>query len=220
MQQSSFMSLTLSGQPSGCIPSFDYAVAIGRFQPVHRGHVALLQAGLQAANRMVVLAGSAGQPRSVKNPFSWQERAQMLHAALPEPDQARLRVQGLPDQPGRDADWVAAVENAVQVAMWADGAEPATTRVALVGHIKDASSYYLRLFARWQWVEVENVAGINATDIRASYFSNTVGPDALWQQETIVPASTVTFLQGFKQTLAWQALSQAWQRQADGSSAA
>lgn len=201
-------------------PLFDYAVAIGRFQPVHRGHVALLQAGLQTASRMVVLAGSAGQPRSVKNPFTWQERAQMLLAALPDQDRARLCVLGLEDQPGRDADWVSAVESAVQTALRADGANPATARVALVGHVKDASSYYLRLFAHWQWVPIENVAGINATDIRASYFSNTAGPDALWQQETIVPASTVTFLHGFKKTPAWQALSQAWQRQADGSSAA
>lgn len=201
-------------------PLFDCAVAIGRFQPVHRGHVALLKAGLQTASRMVVLAGSAGQARSVKNPFTWQERAQMLHAALPEQDRARLRILGLEDRPGRDADWVAAVESAVQTALRADGANPATARVALVGHVKDASSYYLRLFAHWQWVPVENVAGINATDIRASYFASESGPDALWRQAAIVPPSTVAFLQDFRHTPAWQALRQAWQRQADGSSAA
>lgn len=201
-------------------PLFDYAVAIGRFQPVHQGHVALLQAGLQTASRMVVLAGSAGQARSVKNPFTWQERAQMLHDALSEQDRARLCVLGLEDQPGRDADWVAAVESAVQTALRDDRADPTTARVALVGHVKDASSYYLRLFAHWQWVPIENVAGINATDIRASYFAAESGPDALWQQAAIVPPSTVAFLRGFGHTLAWQVLRQAWQRQADGSSAA
>ncbi|MDO4794520.1 MAG: adenylyltransferase/cytidyltransferase family protein [Brachymonas sp.] len=201
-------------------PAFDYAVAIGRFQPVHRGHVALLQTGLQMAHRLVVLAGSAGQARSPKNPFTWQERAAMLQAALPEQDRTRLRVLGLQDRPGRDADWVAAVEAAVQASMRADGANPASARVALVGHVKDASSYYLRLFAHWQWVPVGNVAGINATDIRASYLAAESGPDALWQQAAIVPPSTVAFLQGFRQTSAWQTLRQAWQRQADGSPAA
>ena len=212
-------SRTRSASPSHR-PQFDYAVAIGRFQPVHRGHMALLQTGLQTASRLVVLAGSAGQLRNVKNPFTWQERAQMLHAALPESARSRLRVLGLADQPGRDADWVAAVESAVQAAVRADGADPAAARVALVGHVKDASSYYLGLFSHWPWVEVENVAGINATDIRASYFAGEAGADALWRQAAIVPASTVAFLQGFQRTSAWQVLRQAWQRQADGSSPA
>ena len=59
---------------------YDYAIVIGRFQPVHNGHVALLQAGLQQARRLIVVAGSMHQPRSFKNPFTVTEREQMMAA--------------------------------------------------------------------------------------------------------------------------------------------
>lgn len=191
-----------AGQRLAC----DYAVAIGRFQPVHCGHVALLQACLRQARRVVVLAGSAHQPRSCKNPFTLQERAEMLRAALPAHERVRLQVRGVGDVPGDDAAWVAAIEAQVHAAIVADGANPAAMRVVLVGHLKDASSYYLRLFPRWQWLHIDNVAGINATDIRASYYAAAQPPDALWQQPAVVPASTVAFLQAFRRTQPGQAL--------------
>ena len=38
---------------------FDTAVLIGRFQPVHSGHLALLHAALAQARQVVVVVGSA-----------------------------------------------------------------------------------------------------------------------------------------------------------------
>jgi len=62
------------------------AVLIGRFQPLHNGHMALLRAALERAEQIVVVLGSAWQAPNPKNPFSWQERAQMLREALPPAD--------------------------------------------------------------------------------------------------------------------------------------
>src|SRR5256885_10084300 len=56
------------------------AVLIGRFQPLHNGHMALLRAALERAEQIVVVLGSAWQAPNPKNPFSWQERAQMLRS--------------------------------------------------------------------------------------------------------------------------------------------
>src|SRR6185369_8381910 len=46
----------------------DLAVVIGRFQPFHRGHAALLGHALEVAPSVLVVIGSAGAPRLVKNP--------------------------------------------------------------------------------------------------------------------------------------------------------
>src|SRR5690606_10493536 len=62
------------------------AVLIGRFQPLHNGHLALLRQALAAAQQAVVILGSACQARSPKNPFTWQERAQLIQASLPPDD--------------------------------------------------------------------------------------------------------------------------------------
>ena len=71
---------------------FDTAVYIGRFQPVHSGHIALLARALASARQVIVIMGSAWQARSPKNPFTWTEREAMLRNALPESDRARLRL--------------------------------------------------------------------------------------------------------------------------------
>mgnify|MGYP001236183296 CR=1 FL=1 len=62
---------------------YDTAILIGRFEPVHTGHVALLREALSRAQRAIVVVGSAHQPRSPRNPFTWQEREAMLRGALP-----------------------------------------------------------------------------------------------------------------------------------------
>ena len=73
---------------------YDTTLYIGRFEPVHNGHMALLQHALGGARQVIVVLGSAWQVRSPKNPFTWQERADMVRGAL-SPAQA-ARVQFLP----------------------------------------------------------------------------------------------------------------------------
>lgn len=187
-------------------PVYDYAVVIGRFQPVHNGHVALLQAGLQQARRLIVVAGSMHQPRSFKNPFTVAEREQMIRAALPAQEQARAQVVGVSDAPYDDAVWLQAVQNAVHAAMAAHGSDPATARVALLGHMKDNSSYYLRIFPHWQWLPFPNVAGIDATSIRHAYFSEEKDAYLAEKLSAALPASTMDFLHTFRASPAWQAL--------------
>jgi cytidyltransferase-like protein len=65
---------------------YDTAILIGRFQPLHNGHLALLLDALSAARQVIVVLGSAHAARSPRNPFTWQERAALLHDALPEAD--------------------------------------------------------------------------------------------------------------------------------------
>ena len=74
------------------------AVLIGRFQPFHLGHLALLQQALQAAAQVVVVLGSAYQARSPKNPFTWPERKTLILGSLPAADAARVRCVPVPNR--------------------------------------------------------------------------------------------------------------------------
>ena len=53
----------------------DIAVPVGRFQPFHSAHLALLRRALDVAPRVVVVIGSAHPARTPKNPFTWSDRA-------------------------------------------------------------------------------------------------------------------------------------------------
>ena len=91
---------------------YDTALLIGRFEPVHSGHLALLHEALRVAPQVIVVVGSAWQARSPKNPFTWQEREAMLRDALPLADRSRVRVLPVRDY-YNEAVWVQAVRQGV-----------------------------------------------------------------------------------------------------------
>ncbi|GAA4423476.1 bifunctional nicotinamide-nucleotide adenylyltransferase/Nudix hydroxylase [Acidovorax lacteus] len=171
---------------------FDTAILIGRFEPVHHGHVALLQHALDHAPQVIVVMGSAWQARSPKNPFTWQEREAMLRGALPDAVQQRLKVLPVRDY-YNESVWVQAVRR--QVA----GCVPPGARVALVGHFKDATSSYLDRFPGWALLALPRQGSTDATGIREAYLG--APPDGLeaalapWRPQ--MPESTWAFLQSF-----------------------
>lgn len=184
---------------------FQYAVLIGRFQPFHFGHQRLVEQALRTADRVIIVVGSDKQHRSVKNPFTFEERERMIRGVLRNSEQGRTSVIGVPDSPYNDSIWIAGVQGGVDRLITADGATPGTASVAIIGHLKDASSYYLKLFPRWQFVGIENVESMNATDIRKLYFDpenrGQLGADLL-------PDSTAAFLSTFASTIHYQALAE------------
>jgi bifunctional NMN adenylyltransferase/nudix hydrolase len=142
----------------------DALVFIGRFQPFHNGHKAVIEAALEQAKEVVVVVGSSFAARNIRNPFTFEERKAMIKAVFPN-DQ--VKVVPVSDFPYDDNKWVNAIQKIV------DETIPDAKDVGLIGHSKDSTSYYLNIFPRWKnHVEVGDVGGINATDIRNSIFDD------------------------------------------------
>lgn len=180
---------------------YDTAILIGRFEPVHTGHVALLREALARAQRAIAIVGSAHQARTPKNPFTWTEREAMLRGSLPLEDAARLTVLPVRDYYDEPV-WAHAVREAV-----ARHTAPGE-RIGLVGHFKDASSGYLNAFPGWELIRMERQGSVDATAIRDAYFSAT--PDALALFEADLPPATRTLLEQFACTPAFAALRHEW----------
>ena len=51
--------------------TYDAIVFIGRFQPLHNAHVEIIRKASELADKVIVVVGSANQPRTFKNPFSY-----------------------------------------------------------------------------------------------------------------------------------------------------
>jgi bifunctional NMN adenylyltransferase/nudix hydrolase len=132
--------------------------------PFHNGHKAVIDKALEHANEVVIVVGSSFQARSTKNPFTFSERREMIKAVYP---QDSVKVVGVIDYPYDDNAWVSAVQSAVDNVKSGE-------KTGLIGHSKDHSSYYLKIFPKWRnHIEVDNVDGINATDIREYLFGGT-----------------------------------------------
>lgn len=158
----------------------DALVFIGRFSPFHNGHKAVIEAALEQAKEVVVVVGSSFAARNIRNPFTFQERKAMIEAVFPTD---RVKVVPVSDYPYDDNKWVNAIQKIV------DETVPHAKDVGLIGHSKDSTSYYLNIFPRWKnHIEVADVGGINATDIRKALLSDNqegVDPTTVMPKEAV-----------------------------------
>ena len=156
-------------------------VFIGRFQPFHAGHLHVVERALEQVDHLLILVGSANVPRGIVHTFTVDERTAMILASL-SPDQAtRVSIVGLEDSNDSNAQWVESVKAQAAIACTRlYGDLPA--RVSLVGHNKDHSSYYLRLFPEWTSLDVYAVPGadcdvLSATPLRQQL----LGSPSFWR---------------------------------------
>jgi len=149
---------------------FNYCVFIGRFQPFHVGHLCVVDEALMKAEKVIILIGSANQPACSRNPFTYQERVEMILSNF-EGSRDRIICSPLIDVAYNDDLWVQNVQSTVN-GIIASQEYRSNPSVALIGHAKDNSSYYLNLFPQWQSVDVENYQGLDATKIRHVFFND------------------------------------------------
>lgn len=214
---------------------YDLAVIIGRFQPIHKGHLPAFEKANEVANKTICVIGSANKPPTSKNPFSVDERIAMIDAALYEINPNRLntvKYVAVEDTWYLEHEWFRRVKREVgefkdevirdkedklkpvidglateiteALGEFSDQAmdthlhlhgelthvankiknyrdlvsEANTCRVAVMGHEKDESSYYLKNFSSWDLVDIgawvgdsSNDLPISATDVRDLWFS-------------------------------------------------
>ncbi len=152
--------------------SFDFLVFIGRFQPFHNGHAAVIKEGLARSKHLIILCGSAHQPRSIRNPWNSQEREEMVRGAFSDEQNQHIHFAPLMDMIYNDERWVRNVQATVSgIVTSFHGIPHQPAKIGLIGHRKDQSSYYLNLFPQWAAVEVANVDSINASSIRETIFA-------------------------------------------------
>jgi len=150
---------------------YDYLVFIGRFAPYHSGHHAVVSEALKRTKHLIIVLGSAGQPRSFRNPLFTHERREIILSTLLAEgvDTERVTFVEAIDYPYNDEKWITQIQslvNSVVFRKWQAG----PVKVGLVGFAKDHSSYYLKMFPQWDSVNVETKNKCNATDYRNRFF--------------------------------------------------
>lgn len=167
-----------------------------RGQPLHKGHTETIkQAGLLADN-VVILIGSANRPRDYKNPFTYQERKDMVIDAIQElglnqNTGAKFWIQPITDTIYDDNAWVSNVQKAVY--------EHASVKekIGIIGHEKDESSFYLKMFPQWTFEPQELIEPLDATQIRSLYFTEKPNTNLF---SSVITKSTKKFLDNFMKT--------------------
>jgi bifunctional NMN adenylyltransferase/nudix hydrolase len=169
---------------------YDTLVLIGRFQPLHNAHLEIIKRATALTDQLVIITGSAAQPRTYKNPFTSFERERMIKAAA---GSLALNIYVEPniDTIYNDQAWAVRVQGIVSKYITLG------RKVGIIGHKKDESSFYLDMFPQWEYENVEKIEPLSAVNIRDLYFRRDVNMKFI---QGVVPASTFDFLMKFKDT--------------------
>lgn len=144
---------------------YSCAIIIGRFQPFHNSHKELVEQALRIADKVLILVGSSHAARSPKNPFTFEERKDLILSSFPgRRIKNHVHVEPIRDHFYSDDMWLSQVQ-----AVTSNYIEDGET-VALLGAYKDSSSYYLNLFPQWEYVAPEDTGRMDATAIREALF--------------------------------------------------
>lgn len=178
------------------IKKYDTLVFIGRFQPTHNAHVEILRRAIALTRELIIIVGSADQPRTYKNPFTYAERKMMLNNVLDQlydsgdfDTTTRVHIEPNIDTIYNDTAWMRRVQGIVSKYRILGG------KTGIIGHKKDESSFYLNMFPQWEVEEVELIEPLHATDIRDLYFREDANMNFI---RSVLPQPTVRWLEGWK----------------------
>lgn len=165
-------------------------VLIGRFQPFHCAHLEIIKRSTALCDKLIIIEGSANQPRTYKNPFTAEERARMIRAAT-SGLALQITIETNTDSIYNDQAWAVRIQSIVNKnTMFGE-------RIAIIGHKKDDSSFYLDMFPQWGYENVEEIEPLSAVNIRDLFFKRDVNMNFI---KNVVPQSTFDFLTSFKET--------------------
>ncbi len=155
------------------MPRKPTALFIGRFQPYHMGHHLVVQGMTKLCGKIIIGIGSSDKSRTSDNPYSAQERKEMIQRALqleniiPVFD---VNFVELPDHPN-DEIWTTQV----------------LEKVGTIDQVWTGDALTKRCFeGRVQVKDIKEVPGISATEIRGM-----VKTGEPWQ-EKVPPEIAVT----------------------------
>jgi len=185
------------------------SIFIGRFQPVHEAHLKIIEEALKISETVIISVGSAHRPKTIKNPWTADERIDMIKKALlerlevpkewtdyPNHFMSRIKFIKVRDHMYNNTRWAS---ETFSKAVLAGATQDKET--CLIGCFKDKSSWYLNMYPQWDLVAVDKVYNdsnelMNATDIRQELFeSATINNNAKY-----VPACTHRELIGWAQS--------------------
>ena len=155
------------------------AVYIGRMQPIHKAHLESIKTALDLAETLIIVVGSYNRSRSIKNPFSYEDRVGLIKESLKEffgetdknwKDKSPSvldRIMFIPvrDYMYNDYKWASEIYSKC-----ISGGATENKSTVIVGCLKDDSSYYLKMFPQWSFKRIPYLYNLDATHIRNEWF--------------------------------------------------
>lgn len=154
---------------------------VGRFQPLHNGHIELIKQAIELSEGgyTVIFIGSADKVQDARNPFTYVQRTDMIMKSLA--DYAGLySIHALHDKPSDD-DWLRQIEYILNIINTSLD-KPVRKYKAVVcdkDNFTKASNDLFNKIPGCEIIHINDIYGLNATDIRKKLYLNKLSIDSL-----------------------------------------
>lgn len=140
-------------------------IVIGRFQLFHNGHKFLIDKALKDCDKVFIFIGSSYRSRNIQNPFSFEERREMIQSIYNKSN--KIRIFPLRDYLYDDEVWKEQIFNIIYYNL---GFGYEDYDITIYGHEKDFSSYYLKIFPDFNFKEIGNYKCIHSKNLREFFY--------------------------------------------------
>lgn len=149
---------------------------IGRFQPFHNAHFIDIKKILMEVDEVIIAIGSSQEKNTLDNPFSYNERKQMISSVLRKNKIKNYRIYPVPDL-YNDKKWVAYIKK----------------NLPRYDFVYSGNKWTLRCFKKYdsRLKKIRLIKGINSTIIR-----NRIISGKGWQ--SLVPKEVVDYINKIK----------------------
>lgn len=141
---------------------------IGRFEPRHKGHENLIASAARQVETLIVFIGSADRPRSIKNPWTYKERATSMKDWLRNERINNVQIYPVNDYRYSNPQWLSDVNEVISGVQ--KELDVPDEQVALFGFDK-AGNDYLKWWPQYRFVNIQTAFPSSATDIRNEMFA-------------------------------------------------
>ena len=147
---------------------------IGRFQPFHLGHLEALQFALSKVDKLWLGLGSSNKPTEKNNPFSAEERKEMILSSINDSMKDKISIYFIPD-----------LENHVK---WIEMIDTIVPTFDIVFSNDELTNY---LYSKKD-VQVISIPFLKREELSGTNIRDLIISDQQW--EHLVPSGTRNFL--------------------------
>jgi nicotinamide-nucleotide adenylyltransferase len=155
-------------------------IFVGRFQPFHKGHIAVIKKIMNEVDELIIIVGSSQYSHTLDNPFTAGERITMIRMALEE---ERIQLSKI---------WIIPVPDVHQHALWVSQIKGYSPEFNIVYANEPLTR---RLFLE-SGFRVKPMQLINRDDYMATKIRNQITTKGNWEE--LVPKSVAKYIKDIK----------------------
>ena len=89
-------------------------ILVGRFQPLHKGHIEAIEFAENNSDKLYIIVGSAEKSNQKRNPFTFEERKKMIELALSE-EKLDNKIEIVPIKDAKNhSEWILSIKDVIE----------------------------------------------------------------------------------------------------------